>query len=154
MTFIPDKPSHRRFVFNQLNQTQYKTYANQYSKAKRGGFRCVYAWASGSGVISVIGNIGKGRVIDYGKKKFAAVCISAGVFILSPAVVVFTNATKIVKVSKSIHGVTAFLFECVEDSSNLAFLPLDMAFFGQPIPVGTSDRFNLFVSNHTDFLDI
>ena len=68
MDFIPDKPSHSRFVFNQLNGTQYKTYANQYSKAKRGGFRCVYAWASGTGVVSVIGNIGKGVVIDYGKK--------------------------------------------------------------------------------------
>lgn len=38
MAFIPDKPTHRRFVFSNMNSTQYK----QYSKAKAGGIRCVY----------------------------------------------------------------------------------------------------------------
>lgn len=42
MAFIPDKPGHRRFAFRNLNSTQYKTYAQQYSKAKAGGIRCVY----------------------------------------------------------------------------------------------------------------
>ena len=70
-----------------------------------------------------------------------------------PAVVVFTNASKIVAVSKSIHSSAAFYFECVEDSTNLAFLPIDLALFGQPIPVGASNRFNLF-GNNTDFLDV
>jgi len=153
MSFIPDKPGHRRFAFSNLNSTQYKTYAQQYSKAKAGGIRCVYGWMSGTGVVGIVTDVGKGVVIDYGKRKFAAVCINAGAYILSPAVVVFTNASKIVNVSKSIHSTAAFCFECVEDSTNLAFLPIDMALFGQPIPIGASNRFNLF-SNHTDFLDV
>jgi hypothetical protein len=147
MAFIPDKPMHRRFVFSNLNSTQYKIYAKQYSKAKVGGIRCVYAWMSGVGVIGVVTDLSKGIVIDYGKRKFAAVCINAGAYILSPAVVVFTNASKLVKISKNIHSTAAFCFECVEDSTNLAFLPLDVALFGQPIPVGAQNRFNLF-SNH------
>lgn len=153
MAFIPDKPGHDRYAFKSLNSTQYATYAKQYSRAKAGGIRCVYCWASGVGVLGVIQDVGKGIVIDYGKRKFAAVCINAGAYILSPAVVVFTNASKLVKISKSVHSTASFVFECVEDSTNLAFLPLDIAFFGQPIPVGTSNRFNLF-SNHTDFLDL
>ena len=108
---------------------------------------------SGAGVLGVVTDVGKGVVIDYGKRKFAAVCINAGAYILSPAVVVFTNASKIVAVSKSIHSSAAFYFECVEDSTNLAFLPIDLALFGQPIPVGASNRFNLF-GNNTDFLDV
>jgi len=153
MAFIPDKPMHRRFAFRNFNSTQYKTYAKQYSSAKAGGIRCVYAWMSGAGVVGVITDLGKGIVIDYGKRKLAAVCINAGAYIISSAVVVFTNVSKVVNISKSIHSTASFCFECVEDSTNLAFLPLDIALFGQPIPVGAPNRFNLF-SNHTDFLNV
>jgi len=153
MAFIPDKPGHNRYAFSHLNSTQYTTYCRQYSRAKAGGIRCVYVWMSGTGVIGVAKDLGKGIVIDYGKRKFAAVCINAGAYILSPAIVVFTNATKIVKISKSIHSTAAFCFECVEDLTNLAFLPLDLALFGQPIPIGKANRFNLF-DNSSDFLDI
>ena len=103
-------------------------------------------------MLGVAQDIGKGIVIDYGKRKFAAVCITAGTYILSPAVVVFTNATKIVNISKAAHSTAAFCFECVEDSTNLAFLPIDLVLFGQPIPVGASNRFNLL--GHNDFLDV
>ena len=152
MAFLPDKPAHGRFAFRSLNSTQYKAYAQQYSRAKAGGIRCVYGWMSGAGVLGVLTDLGKGVVIDYGKRKFAAVCINAGAYIISPAVVVFTNASKIVNMSKRVHSTAAFCFECVEDSTNLAFVPLDLALFGQPIPVGASNRFNL-LGNHTDFLD-
>lgn len=108
---------------------------------------------SGAGLMEVVTDLGKGIVIDYGKRKFAAVCINAGAYTLSPAVVVFTNASKTVNISKSIHSTASFCFECIEDSTNIAFLPIDIALFGQPIPVGGPKRFNLF-SYHTDFLDI
>ena len=78
MGFIPDKPGHRRFAFRDLNSTQYKTYAQQYSRAKAGGIRCVYGWMSGVGVVGVVTDVGKGIVIDYGKRKLAAVCINLG----------------------------------------------------------------------------
>lgn len=153
MSFIPDKPTHGRFALRSLDSAQYKTYARQYSKAKANGIHCVYAWMSGAGILSIIKDISKGVVIDYSKRKLAAVCINVGSYILSPALVVFTNASKIVKISKSVHSIAAFSFECIEDSTNLAFVPLDLALFGQPIPVGKPNRFNLF-SNHTDFLDV
>ena len=153
MAFILDKPAHSIFAFRSLNSTQYKIYTQQYSKAKAGGIRCVYGWMSGAGVMGIVKDLGKGVVIDYGKRKLAAVCINAGSYILSPAVVVFTNASKIVNISKSVHSTAAFCFECVEDSTNLAFVPIDLALFGQPIPIGASNRFNLF-GNHTDFLDV
>jgi hypothetical protein len=152
MAFLPDKPGHGKYAFKSLNSTQYLTYAKQYSRAKAGGIRCVYGWASGAGVLGVAQDIGKGIVIDYGKRKFAAVCINAGAYILSPALVVFTNATKIVNISKTVHSTAAFCFECIEDSTNLAFLPIDLVLFGQPIPVGASNRFNLL--DHNDFLDV
>lgn len=153
VAFIPGKPGHDfKYAFKGLNETQYVTYAKQYSRAKAGGIRCVYSWASGAGVLGVVKDISKGVVIDYGKRKFAAVCINAGAYIVSPAVVVFTNASKIVKASKTVHSTAAFVFECMEDTTNLAFLPADLLLFGRPIPVGAADRFNLL--NHTDFLDV
>nr|YP_009308884.1 hypothetical protein [Toxarium undulatum]YP_009308952.1 hypothetical protein [Toxarium undulatum]AOS86627.1 hypothetical protein [Toxarium undulatum]AOS86695.1 hypothetical protein [Toxarium undulatum] len=153
MVFIPDKPWHRRFAFRNLTSTQYKTYATQYSKAKAGGIRCVYGWMSGAGVLGIATDFSKGSVINYGKRKFAAVCINVGAYIFSPAIIVFTNASKIITISKNLHSSAAFFFECAEDTTNLAFLPIDLALFGQPIPIGASNRFNLF-ANHTDFLDI
>ena len=74
---------------------------------------------SGVGVGGLITDVGKGIVIDYSKRKLAAVWINTGAYI----------------------------------STNLAFLPLDLALFGQLIPIGASNRFNLF-TNHTDFLDV
>ena len=154
MGFIPNKPGHGRFfVFRDLNSTQYKIYARQYSKAKAGGIRCIYAWMSVASVVGIVTDVGKGVIIDYGKRKLAALCINAGAYIFSPAVVVFTNASKFVNVSKSVHSTAAFCFECVEDLTNLAFVPLDVFLFGQLIPIGASNRFNLF-SSHTDFLDV
>ena len=153
MAFIPEKPAHGRFAFRSLNSTQYKIYARQYSKAKAGEIRCIYGWMSGAGVMGIVTDLGKGVVIDYGKRKLAAVCINTGAYILSSAVVVFTNASKIVNISKSVHSTAAFCFECVEDSANLAFVPIDLALFGQPIPIGASNSLNFF-GNHTDFLDV
>lgn len=103
MAFIPDKPGHRRFAFRNLNSTQYKTYAHKYSKAKAGGIRCVYGWMSVAEVLGI--------VINYGKRKFATVCINAVAYILSLAIVVFTNASRIVTVSKSVPSSAAFCFE-------------------------------------------
>jgi hypothetical protein len=36
MAFLPDKPAHGKFALRNLNSTQYKTYARQYSRAKAG----------------------------------------------------------------------------------------------------------------------
>ena len=90
-------------------------------------------------------------VIDYSKCKLAALFVNADAYIISPALIVLTNVSKVVRIPKSIHGSALFVFECIKDSSNLAFLPIDLAIFKQPIPVGFSNRFNLF--NKTDFLD-
>lgn len=72
MSFILDKWTHDRFAFDRfafinLNSTQYKMYAQQYSNVKAGGIGCIYAWASVRGVAGVITNIGKGVIIYYGK---------------------------------------------------------------------------------------
>jgi hypothetical protein len=46
---------------------------------------------------------------------------------------------------------SAFCFECLEDLTNLSFLPLNLMLFGQQISIGASNRFNLF-GNNRDFL--
>ena len=63
----------------------------QYSKAKASGIHCVYNWMSGANVLNIVTDVGKGIVIDYGKRKFAAVYINADAYLLSPAIVMFTN---------------------------------------------------------------
>lgn len=147
MTFIPDKPLHSRFAFRNLTSEKYKAYAKRYSKAKIGYIRCTYALASGLEVLGIIKNVRNG------KGKFATVCLGAATYVFTPVIAVCINVTKIVKVSKGIHGGLAYCFESVEDISNLVYLPLDIILFGQLIPVGSVNRFNLF-ENNNDFLDI
>jgi hypothetical protein len=53
--------------------------------------------------------------------------------------------------AKRVHSAISYCAECAEDFSNLAFLPIDLALFGQPIPIGDNNRFILF-GNDTDFL--
>ena len=154
MTFIPNKPAHNRYAFRNLTDTDYRTYAKEYLKAKAHGIRGIYAWASGAGagIISVVKGVSKGVVVDYSKRKLAGFCLSVGAWVSSPALVIFTNSSKIVKLCKRVHSTVSFGFECIEDSSNLVLLRLDCALFGQPILTGPSNRFN-FLTNHTDFLD-
>ena len=71
--------------FRHLNETQYKTYARQYSRAKAGGMRGIFSWASGAGLIGVVKDIAKGYIIDYSKRKTAAICIAISSYIISPA---------------------------------------------------------------------
>ena len=65
---------------------------------------------------------------------------------------VFTNVSKIINILKRLHSIATFCFECIQDSANLGSVPIDLALFGQPIPVGAPNRFNL-LSKHNDFLD-
>jgi len=118
---------------------------------KLGGIRCVYGWMSGTRLLGIVTYVSKGIVIEYGKRKFATVCINASAYILLYAIVVFTNASRIVNIAKNIQRTSAFYFECLEDLMNLSFLSLNLVLFGQQISIGASNRFNLF-GNNTDFL--
>ena len=82
IAFVPNKLSHRKFAFRGWNSTQYKIYAKQYSKRKTCGIRGVYAWMSGAELIDIVTDLDKGLVIDYGKRKFAALFITAGTYII------------------------------------------------------------------------
>lgn len=106
---------------------------------------------SGTRLLGIVTDVSKGIVIDYAKRKFATVCINASAYILSYAIVVFTNASRIVNIAKNMQSTSAFCFECLKDLTNLSFLPLSLMLFGQQISIGASNRFNLF-GNNRDFL--
>jgi hypothetical protein len=145
------KPTHHKYVFNYLNNSQYNQYAKGYSSAKRNGSRGIYLWATGMGVWGVVKEATKGELKRYGKKKLATACLSAGFWAFGPVVTLITNSSKIIGAATRIHSLVSFGAECIEDGGNLLFLPLDVALFGQPIPVGDPDRFNI-MTNFTDFL--
>ena len=144
------KPTHSKYVFHYLNNSQYINYSKGYFSAKRNGSRGIYLWASVIRVWGTIREAAAGEVKRYGKK-IATACLSAGSWALGPVVTLLTNSTKIIGAATRIHSLVAFGVECLEDGGNLLFLPLDMVLFGQPIPVGEPDRFNI-MTNVTDFL--
>ena len=145
------KPTSKRYVFHYLNNSQYTNYARGYSLGKRNGARGIYLRATGMGVWGIVREAATDAVKRYGKKKFAIFCLSEGGQALGPIVTLLTNSSRIINVTTRLHSVISFGAECLEDGGNLLFLPLDMALFGQPIPVGDPDRFNI-MTNFTDFL--
>jgi hypothetical protein len=151
-SMLVNKPSHNSYALSGMSNDDYKIAFSSYSKAKRYGLRGICSWASGAGLLGVIKDAAKGSIIDYGKRKLAAISINGALYICTPAVMVFTNATRVVKWAGRVHSTTAFVFECIEDSTNLAFLPIDMVVFGQPVPVGEKGRFELIDGYH-DFVD-
>jgi hypothetical protein len=142
------KPSHNKYLFARLDEIAYKEYASKYSFYKRMGFRGMCAWASGCGVLGLVFDVAKGTA----KEKITVAIFSCVGYVCSPLVCAVTNATSIINGAKRIHNTCAFAFECFEDGQNLAYLPFDMFFFGQPIPCGDKHRFELF-GNFTNILD-
>ena len=78
--------------------------------------------------------------------------ISGATYIYAPAVAVITNATRVVKSCKLVYTTIGYGLEAIEDASQVPFLPLDIALFGQPIPANTDGRFSSW-SNITDIID-
>lgn len=136
------KPPHNRYALNHLDNSQYRNYANKYRIAKLAGIQNVQAWATGAGVGTILVDASKG-VLNGSKRKIGAVIIGTCIYIATPTVVFVTNSTKVLKAAKFCHITVAYVKESADDVSNLCWLPLDMALFGQPIPLGEPDRWDL-----------
>ena len=87
----------------------------------------------------------------YRKKKFETFCLSVEGWGLGPVTTLLTNSSRIINATTRLHSVISFGAECLEDTGNLIFLPLDMALSGQPIPISGPDRFNI-MTNFNDLL--
>lgn len=146
------KPAKGSYAFINADPKAYNDYACNYAKCKRIGIRSVYAWATGAGVVDVVKEVGVGTLRTWGRRKFGTVVIGGLTYLCSPLAVFVTNSSKIINTSKKIHSGIAYVIECADDLGGLAYLPLDLVLFGQPIPMGEPGRFN-FYKNFTDFLD-
>jgi len=147
-----NKPPHNRYLLSTCEDAQYCKFVTRYQKAKKYGFRAVVGYLSGAEIYQIAGEIGKGALRSWGRKKAGGAVIILMGWVGGPAVITFTNGTKFVRTAKTIHTGAAFLMEVVEDSGNLVYLPIDLLFFGQPIPMGENNRFNI-LTNVTDFLE-
>jgi len=136
------KPNHNKYAFSSVDNATYANFVDIYSRCKRYGFRGVVAFTTGTGTFSVVKGILKGSVVQYGKRRLAAVVLTTSAHICAPAVAVIINATKVVKTCKMIYTTTGYIFEALEDTGTLLLLPLDYALFGQPIPTGAAKRFS------------
>lgn len=145
------KPSHNRYLLATCEEDQYGKLVCRYQKAKKYGIRAVFSYLSGAEIYQIVGEIGKGALRTWGRKKVGTVAIVVMGWVSGPVAMSFTNATKVVKTAKRLHSIASFVIEIAEDSSNLSYLPLDLIFFGQPIPIGETNRFNI-LTNATDFL--
>ena len=145
-------PDHKRYILHDWNESKYHEIANKYSKAKKYGFRAAVATVTGSGVKDITVEFIKGSVRKWGRQKIGIFIAGSYAYVTSLMIPLITNSTKLIKGAKTVHTCIAYTVECFEDSANLVWLPLDLAIFGQPIPIGDSGRFNL-LGDDLDFLN-
>jgi hypothetical protein len=141
-----NKPPHNRFLLSACDEDQYCKFVSRYQKAKKYGVRAVVGYLSGAEIYQIVGEIGKGALRTWGRKKLAGAGLILVGWVGGPLAIGFTNGTKIVRTAKAVHTAAAFMIEVVEDSTNIPYFPLDMLFFGQPIPIGETNRFNLLTN--------
>ena len=146
------RPHRHKYFFSHLDNTTYAQYMKTYSRAKCFGVRGLYGWATTTGCLDLVKNVVKGQVIQYGKEKLAVVLICVSAYVTSPVVCMVTNVTRVVQIVQKVHSICAFVYECFEDSSNLMFLPIDLALFGQAVPLGKNGRFDI-IGNFSAILD-
>ena len=146
------KPPHNRYVLSGLDGATYTKYATVYSGCKRWGVRGIYTFLCGTGLWGVAQDIAKGTVVQYGKRRLATVVIGITTYVSAPALAVITNATRVVKSCKLVFTSIGYVIEAVEDASQVTFLPLDLALFGQPIPANKDGRYSSW-SDITDIID-
>ena len=146
------KPSHNKYLLATCDEIAYSKIVCKYQKAKKYGIRAVVGYLSGAEIYQIVGEIGKGALRTWGRQKAATVATILIGWVSGPVAIGFTNGTKVVRTAKAVHTAAAFMIEVVEDSTNLSYLPLDMLFFGQAIPMGENNRFNI-LTNMTDLLE-
>jgi hypothetical protein len=139
-----DKPSHTKYLLSNCDQEQYQRIFKKYQDAKRYGIRAVIGYVTGAEIYQIIGEVSRGILITWGRRKIAALATVGITWVGGPVVMCFTNATKAVRFAKGIHGVASFTLEVLDDTSNITTLPLDLILFGQPVPMGAPNRFNIF----------
>ena len=84
------------------------------------------------------------------EKKLAAFCVVVSRWVITPAAITTTiplisKSKQIIKTAIITHSIISFGAEYIEHITNLAIFPIDLALFGQPIPVGVENRFNLVI---------
>lgn len=137
------KPPHNRYLLSTCEENQYCKFVSRYQQAKKYGFRAVVGYLTGAEIYQIVGEIGKSALRTWGRQKAAAVASVMMGWVGGPILISFTNGTKFVKTAKTIHTAAAFVMEISEDTANLSYLPIDFLFFGQPIPIGDTNRFNI-----------
>ena len=146
------KPPHNRYALSFLDNHTYVKYATTYSGCKRWGVRGIYAFLGGTGLFGIAQEALKGQVIQYGKRRIATAVVGVASYVCAPAMVVITNATRVVRSCKVVYTSIGYIFEATEDASHVPFLPLDLLLFGQPVPANKEGRFSSW-SNITDLID-
>lgn len=66
-----NKPPHNRFLLSACDEDQYCKFVSRYQKAKKYGIRAVVGYLSGAEIYQIVGEIGKGALRRWGRKKLA-----------------------------------------------------------------------------------
>ena len=89
-------------VSEPVHRTHIK-YVSAYSGCKRWGVQGIYTFLAGTGLWGVVKEVAQGTVVQYGKRRLATIVIGGVTYVCAPAVMVITNAIRVLKSCKLIY---------------------------------------------------
>ena len=147
------KPAGKNYFSHTLSRKDYNERARTYAAAKRTVICNVYAWATGVGIGTIIkayikGEI-KSHVREYAWNTCTLILESTAIFLIVPVGIssFCTKAKWLVSKAQKVYSIGLAVYEYMEDSTSLLFAPLDVALFGQPIPVREKSHFDFLIGD-------
>jgi len=136
---------------NKLSYKSRNEWKEYYRNIKKYGIRIGFASVSGTAIYTLVKEVAKDGIKRHGKRYMGAILINSGLTCISSGIPLITNATKVVKYSKTCHSVCSATWRV---SHNIAELPLilcDYVIFGEYIPSCGEADYDIYTTT-TDFI--
>lgn len=137
------KPPHNKYLLRNVDEATYARYYHGYATAKKAGVRSAVGFLSGQRICTIAWEIGKGQIICYGKKRLSYAIVGGLSWLSGPIMLMINNSTKALKVARFAHRTASEVMEISENGCCAFLYGVDIAVFGQGVPVGAEGRFHI-----------
>lgn len=136
---------------SRLSAQTRSVWKERYRMGKKYGIRATFSGVTCIGLVTVAKEVAADGIKRHGKRYLGSILMTSSLTGLSFAVPLLSNATKVVKFSKSCHSVCAAAWRASHNLVELPFIFCDYAIFGEYVPSCGESDYDLF-SDTTDFI--
>ncbi len=137
---------------NNMNPVARQKLKEQYRTAKQYGIKMAWGVVTGSGILHLSYEVAKGEILKHGKQKAGSLILLGCTHVGLGAIPLITNSTKVIKYAMRAHSLTACIYRCAHDASEVPLVALDFLLFGEYVPSCPNDGYSLYNNVSSDAL--